>query len=308
MGLNPNTITRIQVGIQATRPVAWPHYAGSTLRGAFGRALRKAACLTRQPQCTGCPVRGQCAYGAVFDPAPSAHPIHPSFRDGLPRYLVQAPPLGAAQLLAGDRQGFALVLLPKTETHITFVQHIIKRAVEQELISPGHFRHCDALTQSETVPETIFAHPGTPALEQQCTQASITLRLLTPMRLQYQGKPLFNPKQLDPTLFVKALLRRQMQWCQYIEAPAPQQTTHLQAASHCQLHSHNLYWHDIQRHSTLKNEKLPLGGLIGSLTLSGPTSAIRQLMPLLTLAEKLHIGKESVMGLGQYRLGQLEPH
>jgi hypothetical protein len=101
-----HSITRITTTLQATQTVAWPHFAGSTLRGAFGRALRRAACITGQNQCTACPLRNSCAYGVVFDPAAPAQPLHPSFRDGLPRYVVQPAALGACQLHPGQTQSF----------------------------------------------------------------------------------------------------------------------------------------------------------------------------------------------------------
>ncbi len=73
-------------------------------------------------------------------------------------------------------------------------------------------------------------------------------------------------------------------------------------ANACTLDTRNLQWHDIQRHSGTQNQKLPLGGLIGSATLSGPDAALQTLLPLLQMGEQLHIGKETVMGLGRYQL------
>ena len=138
----------------------------------------------------------------------------------------------------------------------------------------------------------------------------ITLRWLTPLRLQQQGKPVFKPQQLDAQGLVRALLRRQMQWQQmtdqkpHVPTPnsSPEQQDPLQCAQACTLDTRLLQWHDIQRHSGTQNQKLPLGGLIGAATLSGPTAAMQTLLPLLQLGERLHIGKETVMGLGRYRL------
>ena len=61
-------------------------------------------------------------------------------------------------------------------------------------------------------------------------------------------------------------------------------------------------WHDLKRFSSTQNEKLPLGGLVGNTTIMGPNKALKTLLPLLQLGEQLHIGKETVMGLGRYRL------
>jgi hypothetical protein len=155
------------------------------------------------------------------------------------------------------------------------------------------------LDSSNATPENT--HPST---------AHLTLRWLTPLRLQQQGKPIFKPQQLDAPGLVRALLRRQMQWQQITDqkpsTPSSSAATEpqdpLRCAQACTLDTRRLQWHDIQRHSGTQNQKLPLGGLIGTATLSGPTAALHTLLPLLQLGEQLHIGKETVMGLGRYRL------
>ena len=49
-------LARYRFEFQATRPIRLPDYAGSMLRGAFGHALRKLACMTKQKDCAGCPL------------------------------------------------------------------------------------------------------------------------------------------------------------------------------------------------------------------------------------------------------------
>jgi len=307
-------VTRLTATIEATQPVHWPHFAGSALRGAFGRALRRAACITGQRECTGCPLRNTCAYGVVFDPAAPAQPLHPSFQDGLPRYLIEPPALGASELRPGHSQRFALVLLPGTGSHLALLQHGLRAAVEQELMRPGLFRLTDLqvsqTTLQATEPPALKVPPHTPS--------HITLQWRTPLRLQHLGKPLFKPAALDATTLVRALLRRQLQWQQLTQpahpspaeppaAPAAPNANSegpaaLQAAALCTLDTQHLQWHDLERHSGTQGRKLPLGGLLGSATLHGPTHALHHLLPLLYLGEQLHMGKETVMGLGRYRL------
>lgn len=320
-------ITRITTTVQATQTVTWPHFAGSTLRGAFGRALRRAACITGQKECTGCPLRNSCAYGVVFDPAAPAQPLHPSFRDGLPRYVVQPPALGACQLHPGQTQSFNLLLLPGTQAHHGLIEHSLRYVVEKELFAPGLFKFMGTQTNQITIlfgpapaqaPAITTAPPTLPAPATDPNQTNTThhgqanthiaLRWLTPLRLQHQGKPVFKPQQLDASGFIRALLRRQLQLQQMTDPQAgtptatPNAQNPLHHAQACTFNTSHLHWHDIQRHSGTQNQKLPLGGLIGSATLSGPAEALQALMPLLQLGEQLHMGKETVMGLGRYKL------
>ena len=314
-----HNITRITATVQATQPVAWPHFAGSSLRGAFGRALRRAVCITGQDKCTACPLRNSCAYGVVFDPAAPAQPLHPSFKNGLPRYLVQPPALGSCQLIAGQSQSFDLMLLPGTQVHQSLIQHILQPAVEKELFQPGLFKLLKTEVRQIKMPNVSVRRPvllpdndiASPEPATHPTNACITLSWLTPLRLQNQGKPIFKSQQLDAIGLVRALLRRHLQWLQIsnqmpddTDATTPQQDL-LSHAQACNLDTRHMQWHDIHRHSGQQNRTLPLGGLIGSATLAGEATVIKALLPLLQQGERLNIGKETVMGLGRYQLGQL---
>jgi hypothetical protein len=44
-----------------------PFYKGSMLRGAFGHAFKKAACVSPQHSCDRCAVAGTCSYRYVFE-------------------------------------------------------------------------------------------------------------------------------------------------------------------------------------------------------------------------------------------------
>lgn len=300
-----HNLTRFSVRIEATRPVKWPHFAGSTLRGAFGRALRRAACITGRSQCTGCPVRAQCAYGAVFDPCAPSQPLHPSFNDGIPRYLVQAPSLGACQLGAGQAQHFALLLLPGTQSHHPLVAHTLKAATETELIQPGLFRLARLSVDAAPLTLPALQRPP-PDIAAPADIVQTTLRWLTPLRLQAQGKPLFRPQQLDSAILLRALLGRYLQCCQITGQQPLDSTLARAAASACILDTRNLHWYDMLRHSSTQDKKLPLGGLMGSATWRGPRQALQVLLPLLHLGAQVHIGKEAVMGMGQYQVGTIE--
>src|SRR5258708_7487410 len=50
-GLN---ISRYQLRLRARKPVTLPRYLGSTLRGAFGHALKEAVCVVGHRDCDRC--------------------------------------------------------------------------------------------------------------------------------------------------------------------------------------------------------------------------------------------------------------
>jgi len=296
-----HTLIRVNVEIVAEQPTDWPHFAGSTLRGAFGRALREAACVTRQPQCEGCPVRKHCAYGVVFDPLPPAQTLHPSFRNGLPLYVVQPPDIGAARLDTGMRQYFSIVFFPGSPQHLRLLEHVLSRTVQYHLDRPRRFKLVGVMREEIEIPPVIESvmHPAGDDLP-----SVMALRWRTPFRVQQGGKPIADPRLLDATIFFRALRRRQLQWCQITGQLPTDPSPLIDAAAQCHLDTRNLHWHDMQRRNTMKNEKVPLGGLLGAMYLHGPQWAIRSLQPLLELTEHIHVGKETVMGLGQFSANQ----
>jgi hypothetical protein len=291
-------ITRFELTIEACVAIDWPHFSGSTLRGAFGRALRKASCVTKQPTCNGCSVRNTCSYGAVFDPTAPVKPLHPSFRDGIPQYVLQPPPFGSCNLKPGDLKTFSLIFFPGIEAHLKLIEYIFKSTVEHELLSKGTFR---LLNTKKTKIEIL--DECTSEFDDMCTDSStVNIRWVTPLRLQRNGKPIFKADLVDMHIFIRALLRRQLQWCQLTQQSAPDSSSVLASASKCSFDTNLLRWHDIERFSSSQNKKIPLGGLMGLAQLKGPVNALKLIEPLLQLGELLHIGKETVLGLGQYQL------
>jgi hypothetical protein len=57
-----------------------------------------------------------------------------------------------------------------------------------------------------------------------------------------------------------------------------------------------LRWVDLQRYSQRQGGLQPCGGLVGEMELVGE---VGPLLPLLRLAEIIHVGKKAVIGLGQ---------
>jgi len=58
---------RLRVEVTATRRIELPAYLGSTLRGAFGMALRRSACALRRQECGTCLLRASCIYSYTFE-------------------------------------------------------------------------------------------------------------------------------------------------------------------------------------------------------------------------------------------------
>lgn len=65
--LRPFRCLRLRVEARATRNILLPPYLGSTIRGAFGMALRQTCCVLRHQECPTCLLRSRCVYSYTFE-------------------------------------------------------------------------------------------------------------------------------------------------------------------------------------------------------------------------------------------------
>jgi len=104
-------LARYRLECEVRTPLRLPDYAGSTLRGAFGGALRAASCMTKQKLCDGCPLLATCPYAAIFETRPPAGGTTLQDFSQVPRpYVIEPPNWGARDYAPGEALAFHLVL------------------------------------------------------------------------------------------------------------------------------------------------------------------------------------------------------
>lgn len=104
-------IARYRFSFRLADDLRLPPYAGSTLRGVFGHALRQAACMTRKKECSGCPLLETCPYSRIFATPPSRL-LSKSQQNNPPQpYIIEAPSDGIRHYRAGSLYQFDTVLI-----------------------------------------------------------------------------------------------------------------------------------------------------------------------------------------------------
>ncbi|UOO81238.1 CRISPR system precrRNA processing endoribonuclease RAMP protein Cas6 [Uruburuella testudinis] len=284
-----------------------PEYAGSTLRGVFGHALRRAACMTRQKECSGCPLLESCPYTRIFA-APASSSLNRSQQQTPPQpYIIEAPEDGRRHYAAGEPFSFDIVLLGRARQQLPLIAHAFDRAFQrgigatwgqgrlndihietpknwQSIYSDGHILpHSDSLPLPQAYPE-------------QCT-----LRIRTPMRLQSQGSVL-GIHRIKADILLRQLMRRvstiaATHWQQPINADFGRLSAAAAEVGSCP----QLQWRDWNRYSNRQQREMTLGGITGTWQLQDLPLEFSQ---LLHIGQWLHIGKETVFGLGRYELSR----
>ncbi|MBM4130615.1 CRISPR system precrRNA processing endoribonuclease RAMP protein Cas6, partial [bacterium] len=300
-------LARYRLEFEVRTPLHLPDYAGSTLRGAFGGALRAAACMTKRKACAGCPLLRTCPYAAIFEtPLPENHSLLKTERAPAP-YVIEPPPWGSRDYAPGEKLAFHLVLIGRALEHLPLVLWAFHRALERG-VGPGDGTARLARVLHEGEGETLVLegpedavreHPRAvpPALTFAGSEAVLDFH--TPLRLQQNGRPL-GPQALASRTLLTALMRRVSLICEcHGRGRLDLDFKALARQAEAIADEKQLTWRDWTRYSSRQGQKMALGGAVGRWRLHGE---IGPFLPFLHLGQWLHVGKETTFGLGRYTL------
>lgn len=300
-------IGRYRFHFKLLDPLRLPAYPGSTWRGLLGHGLRQAACVTHQPECTGCLLLSGCAYSRLFEtPAPDGS--DPRHRNRPHPYILNISPSQQENYRAGDPLQLGINLIGGANHTLPYLIHALTLAGQRGLGKRhARFQLTQAKQHSGGHWQPIYQAGGTlqpqPATTPQPPAAADTaaIQLLTPLRLKYRGR-LLRPEQLDQQQLSHHLRRRLQDLAHFHGSQPPggkAPQIEFPAADTLSITS-QLHWHDWTRYSSRQQTNMQMGGLLGSIQLSGP--GLAQLWPWLWLGQHTHLGKGTSLGLGQYRL------
>ena len=300
-------LARYRFHWRVSAPIHLPAYAGSMLRGAFGHALRRLACMTRQADCAACPLLHTCPYPGIFAPPPVEHSLQRFSQMPAP-YVIEPPAWGERTLEVGETLDFCVVLCGRGLRELPLVTLALRQAL-QAGVGPGDGRAelvavCLETPEGEqlvhdpadgqfTAHSPVVPAPGLAAAER------VTLSFVTPLRLQENGRAL-PPERLTSRALLMAAVRRAALMAEVHGGCAPawdfQQLGRLAMEVR---DTRQLHWQDWTRRSARQKCTMTLGGVCGEWTLQGELGPF---LPALHLGQWLHVGKETVFGMGQYRL------
>lgn len=302
-------ISKFWFTIKPQKELFLPPYKGSTFRGGFGHAFKRAVCMERNDDCIQCSTRHNCVYSYVFNTS-----ILQEIEKGerFPHPFIIEPPLEDKEYYGiNDRLDFHLILVGRAVDYIPyfifafeelgrmgigrnkgkyFIETVISIYKDKEIIiydGNSHFKDSYRIIESfELVIEAA-----------QLNYHQVTFNFITPTRIKYDGKLIVN---INFEIFLKNLLRRlsglanvhcnekwDLEWKQIIDKAKNGVRT---------VHS-DLKWYDWERYSQRQGTKMKMGGFMGEITFEGE---LGEFMPFIKLGEYLHVGKGTVFGLGKY--------
>lgn len=286
-----------------------PPYKGSTFRGAFGTALKKVSCTVRHGECTNCLLAERCLYARTFENIKKKN--QPAGRIAQPPrpYIIQPPLENKCHYTKGDSFDFNLILFGETNEYLPYFIYAFEAMGKAGLGKKINGQRATYILDSvELQGQPIYSSSdqqlvtGEHGLDLQLTKPSavfeegdLLLTLKTPLRLKFDNH--FQAK-LPFSLLVRAMLRRISSLFETYGEGEPQLDYRglVEQANKIEIIQDDLHWFDWQRYSNRQEAKMLMGGMIGSITYQGE---IGEYLPLLELCRELHLGKQTVFGLGQ---------
>ena len=308
-------LARYQFDFQVEKPFVLRHYAGSLLRGLFGHSLKKLLCLTGKSDCESCLMWQNCNYPAIFAPPPKAHKIQ-NFSQIPPPYLVQADTVAQKSYQSGDQLVFSQVLAGSALQQLSLIILAWQRALQGNITKSGgsailrQVAYCDPNHQTPVIvyqnDDKLRPHQALYSFHTEHNanaQDEIQIQLQTPLRVQKHSR-VVGPEKLRARDFLVSLLRRiELINTFYLHQPLFDDIMkYIHIAENFSLQTdpdQPLIWQDWARYSNRQRQKIQLGGITGNFILRGD---IAPLLAYLKLGEYLHVGKNTVFGLGKYRI------
>ena len=289
-------------------------YLGGTLRGAFGHALRQTACASvREDDCARCSARSRCVYFRLFRTS-ELNPLHGARgRSTPPSPLVIEPPEAPRRPLErGDEIHMGVVLVGDS---IADLPSVVKACELMGKIGLGqrgarlqlqhvdfvHARGYAVAYAPEDTPATMPPfEPTLGALAPRSVgegRGRLEITLVTPLRLKRGGKLLSD---VDFQVLVTHAVQR-IRLLDQLHTGAPYLADGEAveaAAAQCRTTGKRLRWWDWATDSRSQG-RIRLGGLMGVISVEG---SWQPLLPILRLAEQIHVGKNTTYGLGKISL------
>ncbi len=315
--LNGFKLSHLKFNLNALEPIILPYTKGAALRGALGISFKRTVCAYKDinKDCGLCILNTVCPYPAIFEPFLKSDNIPKRFSDP-PRPFVVKPPLGEKlSFEVGETISFEIVTVGKSIDLIPYLTLSVKELESRGIgKTRGKFKikGIQARNYRDHAWNDIFdpdknIFTSTPSeitwgdfseKSKGLSQKYIKLSFLTPTKIRFLEKTIFNP---EFSHIVKRLIERlgALSYFYCSETLGDEMMPLLEKAELVKTISREVRWVDAERHST--KTKLPhsIGGFVGYISFEGD---IGDFLPFLIAGELVHVGKSTTFGNGWYRI------
>ncbi len=287
-----------------------PEYKGSTFRGVFGHSLKKTVCALKCQKCGTCILNKSCLYSLIFE----KHDVNGKSNNisAMPHPVVIVPPETKQKHFKQNEQIDLEIILfgefnEKLPYFILTFQNMGKTGIGKKIKGKrSRFRLEKIISSGKTLFEneninnidTSFnLSINSDSYKEFMGNKSVLIEFKTPFRIKFNNS---FPENLDFKTLTRTMLRRvsSLMNCYGNGEPPLDYKRLVREAEEIKIKESNLYWKDWQRYSNRQHKKMYMGGLMGNITYSGKIS---EYIPLIEACSKIHLGKNTMFGLGKFK-------
>lgn len=295
-----------------------PAFLGNTLRGGFGYAFRRISCALVRQECPTCLLRGQCVYTFVFETAPPKDTEVMRRYETIPHpFIIEPPDVPEGRIPAGAGQSFHLMLVGRRA--MALLPYFVYAFIDLGETGLGRSRSKFALEEVAGLASDGTVRPlynpadKTLATFEACHSwdlrapaperpvGRLRVAFASPFRVRYEGA--LNTREVPFHVLVRNLLRRasalSLFHCNDDLRDALDFRGLIRDAEKVRTTRSDLRWVEQERYSTRQQQRMNLGGIVGTAEYEGN---ITPFVPLLRLGELCHVGKGTSFGHGKYSL------
>ncbi len=314
--MNSFSCLRLSILAEAKDHIKLPPYQGSTLRGSFGYALKRAVCAVKNRECHECMLESKCVYSYAFETPPPSNAEVLRLYPYVPHpFIINPMTNGEGTHEPGNRICFGMTLVGRAIEllpYFTFGFIQMGKAgigkgkgrfdVKQVDVLEAGGEKVETVYKDETLtsPKNILDFKQAEEMAGKYRTDRITVVFKTPLRVKYKGH---LHDKLEFHIIIRNLLRRLSNLLyfhcgQKIELPFREIIKRAEAVETIDSQTS---WFDSNRYSTRQKKYLKLGGVAGQATYSGN---LAEFIPMLVLGTWVNIGKGTSFGLGSYILSE----
>ncbi|MBT9173037.1 MAG: hypothetical protein DDT21_01427 [Syntrophomonadaceae bacterium] len=304
-------IARYRITLSAGKQgLILPPYKGATFRGGFGAVFRRIACAVREQDCLNCLLKSQCPYAYIFETFPPENSQALSKYESIPRPFVLEPPTETKTFYApGETLDFQLLLFGRANSYLPYFIVVFREMGETGLgrgRRPFILEEVTALGRHQA--EQIYSSGTNTVRNVDLSDtfpsrsfppiSEIQIKFITPARLVDDGTCATVP---EFHVFFRQIMRRisSLSYFHHGQRLDADYGGLAVRSRHITLSANNTSWQDLERYSHRQEQRINMGGLIGTVTYQGD---LTEFIPWLALGEQVHVGKNTVFGFGKYKL------
>ena len=314
-------LSRFEIVLQSNSETVLPALIGSTLRGAFGHALKAISCSVQHQDCERCLLSEVCLYPSIFEPTSTS-----KFKD-VPRPFVFEPPIPPLtceisenqilklRIAAGGKISFGLVLVGEATKKLPYFIYAFELMARHGLgalrqsFSISEAFHIDAddcktliyePRQTKILPfqKTNLAELIKRRLDRVKLTENLKIQFLTPLRIRRNRELLQEINFAE--IFKQCSLRLKFLSESYGVPLGYDYQILMKTAETVPTVSDKLWKHALSRRSNRQNKTFDLDGMLGEIDFQHDDFSV--FLPFLAACEFLNIGSASSLGLGKYKL------